>query len=145
MTSLDQKCGIEKQSCPLHVTMGTPWGRIRITMPFLVLPDSGDVVIIEKETLGEKLSVDVMAQLKASVLKALRRQDGAGMVFTARSVGEPNDSAVLRAAMANTAFVPGGDAPGNVEDEVALTLPSQQSMIFQGSEVGMRDRVGGCR
>ena len=83
-----------------------------------------------------------MAQLKASVLKAQGRQDGAGMVFTARSVGKPNDGAVLRAAMAVTAFVPGDGAPGDVEDEVALTLPSQRLMIFQDSEMEMSDRVG---
>ena len=64
------------------------------------------------------------------------------MELSARSVGEPNDGAVLRAAMAVTAFVPGGDAPGDVDDEVALTLPSQRPIIFQDSEVEMRDRVG---
>ena len=64
------------------------------------------------------------------------------MELTARSVGEPNDGAVLRATMAVTAFVPSGDAPGDVDDEVALTLPSQRPTIFQDSEVEMRDRVG---
>ena len=64
------------------------------------------------------------------------------MELTARSVGEPNDGAVLRAAMAVTAFVPGSDAPGDVDNEVALTLPSQRPMIFQDSEGEMRDRVG---
>ena len=44
--------------------------------------------------------------------------------------------------MAVTVFVPGGDAPGGVDDEVALTLPSQRPMIFQDSEVEMRNRVG---
>ena len=85
-----------------------------------------------------------MAQLKASVLKAQGRQDGgAGMELTACcSVGEPNDGAVLRAAMAVTAPVPGGDAPGDVDDEAALTLPSQRPMIFQDFEVEIRDRVG---
>ena len=64
------------------------------------------------------------------------------MELTARSVGEPNDGAVLRAAMAVTAFVPGSDAPGDVDNEVALTLPSQRPIIFQDSEGEMRDRVG---
>ena len=44
--------------------------------------------------------------------------------------------------MAVTAFVPGGEAPGDVDDEVVLTLPSQRPMIFQDSEVEMWDRVG---
>ena len=82
-----------------------------------------------------------MAQLKASVLKTQGRQDGAGMELTARSVGEPNDGAVLRAAMAVTVFVPGGDAPGDVDNE-APTPPSQRPMIFQDAEVEMRDRLG---
>ena len=47
------------------------------------------------------------------------------MELSARSVGEPSDGAVRRATMAVTAFVPGGDAPGDVNDEVALTLLSQ--------------------
>ena len=93
-------------------------------------------------TLREKLGIDVIAQIKAFVLKAQGRQDGAGMELTACSVGEPNDGAVLRAAMAVTAFVLGGDALGDVDDEVALTLPCQRSMIFQDSEVETRNRVG---
>ena len=76
-----------------------------------------------------------MAQLKASVLKAKGRQHSAGMELTALAVGAPNDGALLRAAMAVTAFVPGGDAPGDVDDEVALRLPSQRSIIFQDSQV----------
>ena len=44
--------------------------------------------------------------------------------------------------MAVTAFVPGGDAPGDVDDEVALLLPPQRPMIFQDPEVEMRGRVG---
>ena len=142
VTSLGQECDIETQSCPLHSTIKTPWGPVRFTMPFIVLPAGGNVIIIGQKTLREKPGIDVMAQLKASVLKVQGRQDGAGMELTARSVGEPNNGAVLRAAMVVTAFVPSGDAPGDVDDKVALTLPSQRPMIFQDLEVGMRDRVG---
>ena len=74
----------------------------------------------------EKLGIHVMAQPNASALKAQGRQDGAGIELTARSVGKPNVAAVPRAAMAVTAFGPGGDAPSDVDDEVALTLPSQR-------------------
>ena len=143
VTLLGQECHIETKSCPLHLTVDTPWGPVRFTMPFIVLPRGGDVVIIGQKTLGEKLDIDLMAQLKASVLGAQRRQDGAEMELTARSVGEPNDGAVLRAAMAVTAFVPRVDAPGDVDDEVTLTLPSQRPMIFQDFEVEMRDHVVG--
>ena len=111
-------------------------------MPFTVLPGRGDVVFTGQKTLREKLGIDVMAQLKASVLKAQGRQDGTGMELTARSVGEPNDGAVLREVMAVTAFVPGGDAPCDVDDEATLTLPSQRPMIIQDSEVEMKDRAG---
>ena len=130
VTSLGQECDIETQSCPFHLTIEAPWIPVRFTVPFIVLPGGGDVDIIGQRTLKEKLGIDVMAQLKASVLKAQRRQDGAGMELTARPVGEPNDGAVLRAAMAVTAFVPGGDPPGNVDDDVTLTL-SQLPMIFR--------------
>ena len=99
------------------------------------------MVIIGQKTLREKLGMDVMAQFKISVLKAQGRQDGAGIELTGRSVGEPNDGAGLRAAMADTAFVQGGDAPGDVVDEVALALPSQRPVVFQDSEV---ENAGSC-
>ena len=73
-------------------------------MPFIVLPGGGDVVIIGQKTLREKLGIDVMTQLKASALKARGREDGPEMEATAFAVDEPNAGAVLRAAMAVTAF-----------------------------------------
>ena len=57
------------------------------------------------------------------------------------AVGEPNAGAVVRATMAVTAFGPGGDAPGDVDDGLTLTLLSQGPMMFQDSEVEMQDRV----
>ena len=57
-------------------------------------------------------------------------------------MGEPNAGAVVRAAIAVTAFGPGGNAPGDVDDDVTLTLLSQRPMMFQDSEVEMQDRVG---
>ena len=124
VTPLGQECDIEAQSCPLHLTIETSWRQVRFTMPFIVLSGGSDVIIVQKP-LREKLGIDVMAQLKASVLKAQWRQDGAWMELTACSVGKRNDGDVLRAAMAITAFVPGGDATGDVDDKVPLTLPSQ--------------------
>ena len=47
------------------------------------------------------------------------------METTAGAVGEPNTGAVLLAPMAVTAFGPGGDAPGDVDDDDTLTLLSQ--------------------
>ena len=61
---------------------------------------------------------------------------------TAGAVDEPNARTVLRAAMAVTAFGPGGGAPGDVDDDATLTLLSQRPMMFQDSEVEMQDRVG---
>ena len=48
-------------------------------MPYIVLPGGGDVVIIGQKTLSEKLGIDVMTQLKASVLKTHGREDGPEM------------------------------------------------------------------
>ena len=83
-----------------------------------------------------------MTQPKASMLKAHGREDGPEIEITAGAVGEPNADAVLRAAMAVMAFGPGGDALGDVDDDVTLTLLSQRPMMFQDSEVEVKDRVG---
>ena len=83
-----------------------------------------------------------MTQLKASVLKVHRREDGPEMEATAGAVDEHNARAVLRAAMAVTAFGPVGGAPGDVDDDPTLTLLSQRPMMFQDSDVEMQDRVG---
>ena len=122
VTSLGQECDIVTQSCPLHLTIETPWGPVRFTMPFIVLPGGGDVVIIGQKTLREKLGIDVIAQLKASVLKAHGHEDGPEMNTTAGAVGKPNTGEVRRAAMAATAFGPGGDTPGDVDDDLTLGL-----------------------
>ena len=52
VTSLGQQCDIVTQSCPLHLTIETPWGSARFTMPSIVLPRGGDVVIIGQKTLS---------------------------------------------------------------------------------------------
>ena len=101
------------------------------------------MIIIGQETLREQIRIDVMAHLKASVLKAHGREDGPEMETTAGAATEPNAGAVLRAAMAVTAFGPGGDAPGVVDDDITLALLSQRLMMFQDDEMEMQDRVGG--
>ena len=145
LTSLGPLCIIETQSCALHLMIETPWGTSRLTMPFIVLPGGGDVVVIGQKTLRENLGIDVMAPLKATVLKACGRQDGARVELTAHVAGELNAGAVLRAAMAVTAFGPTGDAPGDVDVEVILMLPSHRPTIFEDIEVEMPDRVGVLR
>ena len=82
VTSLGQECDIVTQSCPLHLPIETPWGPVGITMLFIVLPGGGDVVSIGQTTLREKLGIDVMTQLKASVLNAHGREDGPAMEAT---------------------------------------------------------------
>ena len=85
-------------------------------MPFIVLPGGGDVSIIGQKTLRESRVIDVVAQLKAWVLKAHGREDGPEMDTTAGAVDEPNTGAALRATMTVTALGPGGGAPGDVDD-----------------------------
>ena len=68
MTPLGHECVIVTQSCLLHLTIETPWGPIRFTLPCIVLPGGGVLVIIGQKALREKLGNDVLAQLKASVL-----------------------------------------------------------------------------
>ena len=84
-----------------------------------------------------------MVQLKASVLKAYGRADGPELEIRAGcAVGEPNAGAVVQVTMVVTAFGPGGDAPGDVDDDVTLLLVSQRPMMFHDSEVEVQDRVG---
>ena len=64
------------------------------------------------------------------------------MEITAGAAGEPKAGDVLRAAIAVTAFGPGGDAPGDVDNDITLTLLSQRPMMFQDSEVEMQHRFG---
>ena len=104
-------------SCPLHLTIETPWGPVRSTMSFIVPPGGSDVVIIGQKTLREKIGIDVMTQLKASVLRAHGREDGPEMEFTAGAADESIAGAVLLAAMAVMAFGPGGGTPGDVGDD----------------------------
>ena len=142
VTSLDQESYIKTQSCPHHFATEIPWKLVRFTMPFIVVPGGGGVVFIGQKTLRENLGINVMAQVKVSVLKAHGRLDGAGMEFNACAVGEPNAGAVLRAALVVAAVGPGGDAPGDVDDDVMLTLPSPRPMMLQDSEAEMQGRVG---
>ena len=100
------------------------------------------MVILGQKAVRANLGIDVMTQLNASVLKAHGREDGPAMEATVGAVDEPNAGTVLRAAMAVTAFGPGGGAPGDVDDDATLTLLSQRPMMFQDSEVEMQDRVG---
>ena len=51
VTLSGQECDIETQSCSLHLAIDTPWGPARFTMPFIVLPGRGDVVIIVQKAL----------------------------------------------------------------------------------------------
>ena len=95
------------------------------------------MVIIGQTTLREKLGIDVMAELKASVLKVFGREDGPETEITSGAVGEPNAGAVLWTAMAITAFGPGGDAYGDVDDNVTLTPVSQRPIVFHDSDVEM--------
>ena len=55
--------------------------------------------MIGQKMLREKLGINVMAQLKASVLKARGCQDDSGMELTALAAGQYNAGAVQRAAM----------------------------------------------
>ena len=142
VTSSGQECDIVTQSCPLHLTIKTPCGPVRFTMPFVVFPGGRNVVIIGQHTLREKLGIEFTTQLKAWVLKAHGREDGPAMEATVSAEGEPNAGAVLRAAMAVTAFGPDSGAPGDVDDDATPTPLFQRPMMFQDFEVEVQDRVG---
>ena len=83
-----------------------------------------------------------MAQLKASVLKADGREDGPEMEIITGPVGDLNAGAVLQATIAITVSGPGGDVPGDVDDDVTRMLLFQRLMMFLASEAEMQNCVG---
>ena len=86
VTLLGQECDVETQSCPLHLTIDTPWGPVQFTMSFIVLPGRGDVVIIGQKTLREKLGIDVAQGLCTEGTRASRwRWNGAHGSFCRRA------------------------------------------------------------
>lgn len=56
-------------------------------------------------------------------------------------MSEPKAGAVRRAAITCRAFVPCGDVPGDIDNDITLTLPSQRRMILKDSEMEMRERM----
>lgn len=94
------------------------------------------MVVMGKNTLREKIVIRALAPLKESVLNTCGCQDGAEMELRARAVGEQNVGAVLRVAMADSAFRPASDAPGDVDDydtepavSTAHDIPGHRAMI----------------
>ena len=123
------------QSCSLFQKIETPWGPVRFIMSSIVLPGGSDAVIIGQKTVREKLGIDVMAQLHASVLTAHGRDNGHEIETTAGAVGDSKAGAVLRVAMAVKGF--GSDAPGDMDDNFTLTLLSKRPMMFKDAELEM--------
>ena len=115
-------------------------------MPSIVLTGGGDANAIGRaDALEGEIGINVMAQLKASVLKIHGLEDGPEMEITAGAVGERNAGCVMRAAMVVTAFGPRSGAPGDVDDHIILTLLSPPPMMLQDSETEMQDRVGALK
>lgn len=86
-----------------------------------------------------------MAQFRKSVLKACGRQDGARVEVTAHAIREADAGPALRAATAFTAFGPGIDTLGDVDDGVTLALLSSQPYVipaFRRGDAGSCKRVG---
>ena len=81
--------------------------------------------------MGEKIDIDVITLLRASVLRACGRQHADRVEVPPHAMGIPNAGAVLRAEMALTVVRQGVDVSGDVTDYVTLTWPSQQPMSSQ--------------
>ena len=59
-----QAVPIERQTCSLTTTLMTPWAPVTIRLALAVMPGEDDLLILGSKTLGEKLTIDVMKQLK---------------------------------------------------------------------------------
>ncbi|CAN0394168.1 unnamed protein product, partial [Ascophyllum nodosum] len=55
---------IERQTCSLTATIMTPWAPVTIRLALAVMPGEDDLLVLGLKTLREKLSIDVMKQLR---------------------------------------------------------------------------------
>ena len=67
-TAFGEGRAVTYQAIPLFLTLMTPWGNVRFQLPFVVLPGDGDVLVLGQVMLREVLCVDVMADLKRTVM-----------------------------------------------------------------------------
>ena len=55
---------IERKTCSLTATIMTPWAPVTIRLALVVMPGEDDLLVLRSKTLREKLSIDVMKQLR---------------------------------------------------------------------------------
>ena len=55
---------IERQTCSLTAAIMTPWAPVIIWLALAVMPEEDNLLILRSKTLREKLSIDVMKQLR---------------------------------------------------------------------------------
>ena len=55
---------IERQMCSLTTTIMTPKAPVTVRLALAVMPGEDDLLILGSKTLREKLSIDVMKQVK---------------------------------------------------------------------------------
>lgn len=60
---------LRQEIVPLLLTLTTPRGKVCFKLPFVVLPGSGDLLILGQDTLQKVLNVDVIETLKQTGLE----------------------------------------------------------------------------
>ena len=125
---------VETVTCPLHLNVESPWGPVRFTMPFIVLPGPSKMVIIGQKTLRDVRKIDVASQF----YDQLRRMRGKHQV---QAASPPLLVTQTHVHLTVEAF---GGGTGPVEedqtDEVTDELLAQGPRMFMEPEEEMQAR-----
>lgn len=76
---VSKRAAVAQQTPPFLLTLLTPWGKVGLTLPLVVIPDPGDLTVLGQRTVGEVLNIDVMAESRRKVA-VVRRRDDDGVV-----------------------------------------------------------------
>lgn len=65
--SVRSRVGIHAEILSLNLRVESPWPNVQCTVPFVVLPSPGNLMIVVQQSLREFFEMKVMEQLKVTV------------------------------------------------------------------------------
>ena len=143
-TAFGEERAVTYQTIPLLLTLLTPWGNVRFQLPFVVLPGDGDVLVLGQVTLREVLCVDVMADLKRTVM-SLRSCVGESPVVAVQrgeainqveKQGQENGEQYVRTMFCGRLTVEAEEEQKDGEQQVGPTLCGRMAVVKEEEELG---------
>ena len=138
---------IERQTCSLTATIMTPWAPVTIRLALAVMRGKYDLLILGSKTLREKLSIDVMKQLRDTAAGsgggASRTEHAPAEVLTMppEEIGVRSVAVIIEAMqqVAHIEVETAGETDGF--KDVLLDMVSKMMMGFGDSEIPQREPV----